>query len=193
MDAIDTSLSSARILILYSTVDGHTRHICEHLQRRFEHAGVSVVLRDMAQLTDIILDGYALVIIGASIRYGFHRRAVRDFMRASKAALRSRPSAFFSVNLVARKPAKGEAFTNPYLQHFLRSIGWQPQYLEVFAGRLDYPRCKPLDRLMIRLIMWMTGGPTDPRTVVEYTDWSRVDAFGEVLLDVLRGKAAGRA
>ena len=190
MDSTDPHLLSARVLILYSTVDGHTRHICERLRTCFEDAGASVVLRDMSASPGDDLEGCDLVLVGASIRYGFHRRAVRDFMRASRVALQARPNAFFSVNLVARKSAKGEAATNPYLQHFLRSIGWRPRYLEVFAGRLDYPGCNPLDRLMIRLIMWMTGGPTDPHTVIEYTDWQRVDAFGDLLLGVLRD--AGR-
>ena len=30
---------------------------------------------------------------------------------------------------------------------------------------------------MIRFIMWITKGPTDPSTVIEYTDWRAVDAF----------------
>jgi menaquinone-dependent protoporphyrinogen oxidase len=34
---------------------------------------------------------------------------------------------------------------------------------------------------MIRLIMTMTGGPTDPATVIEYTDWGQVDAFADDL------------
>jgi menaquinone-dependent protoporphyrinogen oxidase len=38
-----------------------------------------------------------------------------------------------------------------------------------------------LDRTMIRFIMWMTKGPTDPTAVVEFTDWSRVEAFGAQL------------
>lgn len=33
--------------------------------------------------------------------------------------------------------------------------------------------------LATRLIMWLTSGPTDPRAVVEFTDWARVDAFAE--------------
>ena len=28
---------------------------------------------------------------------------------------------------------------------------------------------------MIRLIMKITGGPTDPSTVIDYTDWAAVD------------------
>jgi menaquinone-dependent protoporphyrinogen oxidase len=51
----------------------------------------------------------------------------------------------------------------------------------VFAGRLDYARYGVLDRLVIRLIMRMTGGPTRTDTVVEYTDWQRVEAFGRAL------------
>lgn len=34
---------------------------------------------------------------------------------------------------------------------------------------------------VIRLIMWMTQGPTDPSAVVEFTDWDQVVAFGLVI------------
>ena len=34
----------ASILILYSTTDGHTRHICQHIQQRLEAAGHCVTL-----------------------------------------------------------------------------------------------------------------------------------------------------
>ena len=29
--------------------------------------------------------------------------------------------------------------------------------------------------------MWMTKGPTDPTTVVEFTDWDKVDEFGRMI------------
>jgi menaquinone-dependent protoporphyrinogen oxidase len=34
---------------------------------------------------------------------------------------------------------------------------------------------------MIRFIMWMTKGPTDPRSVTDFTDWNQVDAFARRL------------
>ncbi len=55
------------------------------------------------------------------------------------------------------------------------------EQLEVFAGRIDYPHLHWADRTMIRLIMWMTRGPTDPDGVFELTDWGRVEAFGRKL------------
>jgi menaquinone-dependent protoporphyrinogen oxidase len=45
------------------------------------------------------------------------------------------------------------------------------------AGRLDYRRYGWRDRQIIRFIMWMTGGPTDPETNIEYTSWPAVDEF----------------
>jgi menaquinone-dependent protoporphyrinogen oxidase len=91
--------------------------------------------------------------------------------------LESRPNAFFTVNIVARKPGKNHPETNPYLRRFLRRTPWTPRLVDVFAGRLDYPRCRTLDRLAIRFILWLTPGPTDTSKVFEFTDWARVDAF----------------
>jgi menaquinone-dependent protoporphyrinogen oxidase len=53
--------------------------------------------------------------------------------------------------------------------------------LAVFAGKLDYPIYTFLDRQVIRFIMWMTKGPTDPQAVVEFTDWKKVDDFGRAI------------
>lgn len=87
------------------------------------------------------------------------------------------PTAFFSVNIVARKAEKSRPETNPYVRKFLARTSWRPTCLAVFAGRLDYPHYRFFDRQMIRFIMWITKGPTDPSTVIEYTDWRAVDAF----------------
>ena len=40
---------------------------------------------------------------------------------------------------------------------------------------------------MIRFIMLMTKGPTDPTAVVEFTDWQQVEAFGRQLSELSRG------
>jgi menaquinone-dependent protoporphyrinogen oxidase len=124
---------------------------------------------------------YRLAVVGARIRYGRTDPRVITWANHHASALNTMPSAFFSVNIVARKPQKNRPETNPYVQSFLRRVAWRPRWLEVFAGRLDYPRYGVVDRMIIRFIMWMTKGPTDPRAVVEFTDWNRVDAFGELL------------
>ena len=167
------------ILILYSTTDGHTLHICQRIRQRLEAAGHGVTLASIIDEVPADLTVFDKIVIGARIRYGLHQRQVFAFVRAHLALLESRPNAFFSVNIVARKPEKNRPETNPYLRKFLQRTPWKPKRLAVFAGRLDYPACRFYDRWAIQFIMWMTKGPTDPSTVVEYTDWQAVDAFAQ--------------
>lgn len=171
----------ARILIVYSTTDGHTLKICRVLQQVVEQHGHAVTLADIGAADQLDLPGFDRIVIGASIRYGKHSRQVYEFVRKHRALLDARSNAFFSVNIVARKPEKNQPGTNPYLRKFLRQIDWRPRQLAVFAGKLDYPRYRPFDRMMIRLIMLLTHGPTDPGTVVEFTDWQSVESFGHTL------------
>ena len=170
-----------RALLLCSSTDGQTRRICERLRALLERAGAAVTLTMIEDASDVVPAGFDLVAIGARIRYGKTDARVIEFARRHAAALEAMPSAYFSVNIVARKPGKDRPETNPYVRDFLRRARWRPGRTEVFAGRLDYPRYGVLDRFVIRLIMRMTGGPTRPDTVVEYTDWQRVDAFGRAL------------
>ncbi len=167
----------AKILIIYSTTDGHTRSICERLQSIAAN-GNDVDLVAMAEQPGISIAPYDKVVIGASIRYGKHKPEVFDFINRNQSALESKANALFSVNVVARKPEKNTPETNPYLQKFLKKIAWKPDNLAVFAGRIDYPRYGAFDRTMIRFILWMGKGPTDPTQTFEFTDWDKVDEFG---------------
>lgn len=165
------------ILIVYSTTDGHTRTICERMRRVLLGQGHRATLVSVDVDPDVDPEPFDKIVIGASIRYGRHRPAVVDFIRRNQRVLDARPNAFFSVNIVARKPDKNSPGTNPYLRKFLKRISWRPRELAVFAGKLEYPRYGFFDRSMIRLIMLMTKGPTDPTTVIEFTDWQQVEAF----------------
>lgn len=107
---------------------------------------------------------------------------MKTFIERYRTELEGRPNAFFSVNAVARKPHKRDADTNPYVRKFLRQIGWKPQRVAVFGGKIEYPRYGVFDRSLIRLIMWMTGGPTDPRSVTDFTDWAQVERFARKLI-----------
>jgi len=167
----------ASVLIVYSSTDGHTLKICRRLQQVIEQQAHRVRLVSVDEDPDVDLERFDKIVIGASIRYGKHRPQVYDFIAKNEKILARKPSAFFSVNVVARKTGKNTPETNPYLKQFQKKTSWQPTALAVFAGKIDYQKYCFRDRQIIRFIMWMTNGPTDPRTVVEFTDWDEVDAF----------------
>ncbi|MDO8938034.1 MAG: menaquinone-dependent protoporphyrinogen IX dehydrogenase [Methylicorpusculum sp.] len=168
----------AKILIVYSSIDGHTQKICQRLQQVIEQQSHQVTVVSVNEAPQVDLTVFDKIVVGGSVHYGKHSPLIVDFINKNKPILESKPNAFFSVNLVARKPEKCIPGNNPYLQKFLKRITWKPKELAVFAGKIDYPRYSFFDRLIIQLIMVITKGPTDPKSIIEFTDWQQVKSFG---------------
>ena len=166
-----------RILLAYSTVDGQTLKICQHLQQRLQTMGHTAELFEIGGNAGLEPAAFDEIVIGASIRYGKYRPEVFRFIEAHREVLERMSGAFFSVNVVARKPGRNTPESNPYIPTFRRNTSWVPEAMAVFAGKIDYQRYRYFDRLVIRLIMWVTKGPTDPAACVEFTDWSDVERF----------------
>ncbi|BFI68174.1 protoporphyrinogen oxidase [Yersinia pseudotuberculosis] len=170
-----------KILILYSSRDGQTKTIASYIAKQLTEVATCEI-QDLSQVGQIDLSQYQQVIIGASVRYGHFSPVLNKFVNKHVAQLSQMPSAFFAVNLTARKPEKRSPQTNTYVRKFLLSTPWQPTLCSVFAGALRYPRYSWIDRIMIQLIMRMTGGETDTSKEVEYTDWQQVSRFAQDFL-----------
>jgi len=167
-------------LIIYSSTDGQTKIICEKI-KNFSKNNESVKLISLEEAHDFNLQSYEDIIIGASIRYGKHNKNLYKFISSNKETLEKKRSAFFSVNVVARKPEKNTPETNPYMKKFLKISNWKPDKLGVFAGKVNYPNYGFFDKYIIRLIMFITKGPTDTTKSFEFTDWSKVEDFANKL------------
>ena len=164
----------SKLLILYSTVDGHTKNICEYIYKNLK-GRKRVRISSIEDSSDIKLDDYDEIVMGASVRYGYHRKNVYEFVQNNLIELNKLKTAFFSLNLTARKPEKSTPETNPYIIKFLKKVKWNPTTKEVFAGRLDYPSLDTLNKLAILFIMFITNGPKDTSKTYELTDWKKVD------------------
>ncbi len=176
----------ASTLLLYSSAYGLSKKICERIQASLAQRGAQA---DVAPLVGHAVDlkAYDAIVLGVSIKHGKHHPSVLEFIRANKALLESKPSALFSVNLVARKPAKNTPQTNPYLKRLVAQSPWKPKLQGVFAGELDYSRYGPVDKHMMRLVMWINKGPTDLSTKVEFTDWDEVARFAGKVAQLTAG------
>ena len=167
-------------LIIYSTTDGQTLEICQKIFSSLNVSESSKIIH-ILEAEKLDLNQFDKIIIGASIRYGKHKPELYEFIKTNVACLETKENAFFSVNVVARKPEKNTPETNPYMQKFLELSPWSPKKLAVFAGKIDYPKYKFIDKHMIRLIMWITKGPTNIKNTYEFTDWNTVDEFSKQL------------
>ena len=83
-------------LLIYSTVDGHTKNISQeigsHIKENFD-----VTIMSIDEVTQKTLIDHDRVLIGASIRYGKYRANVFKFIEENINILRDKSAAFFSV------------------------------------------------------------------------------------------------
>jgi menaquinone-dependent protoporphyrinogen oxidase len=174
------------VLVLYRSRRGHTARIARHICSAISETGGRAEMMDVVEAVNegVDLDAYDVVALGAPVYYGTYDDVVYTFIEDHLEALRARPHSFFNVSVTARTPEKATVEGNRYMQKFLESSDWTPHDLKVIAGKVDYPSWGPLDTLAIQMIMKFTGGPTDRSTVIDYTDWDDVAAYGRHLLDL---------
>jgi menaquinone-dependent protoporphyrinogen oxidase len=174
--------------LYYATRDGQSRRIATYIAERLAQAGIAAEPFDLAAgiPDEAALAREPLIVAVMAVRYGRHLPEAQRFVAAYRALGTRPPLVLASVNLTARKLGKDTAEGNAYLRKLIARNALQPALAIAFAGKLDYPRYGFFDRQIIRFIMWLTGGPTEPTAVVEYTSWHAVDAFAARLAELHR-------
>jgi menaquinone-dependent protoporphyrinogen oxidase len=168
-----------KTIIFYSTTDGHTKTIAESMAKNWDGSADVVPFELFHEYVNS--PEVETVIVGASIRYGHFNRELVKVLKSNEQWLNSIQSGFFSVNLTARKPGKDDPGNSPYIQKFLKSTGWVPDHLAMFAGKLSYPKYRFWDKQMIRFIMKITGGCADGKSTIDYTNWNEVLRFSKTI------------
>lgn len=170
-----------KTVIFYFTTDGQTKKIADKLSEQINHEVELISIKDQAVNFAEKMANANQIVVGASVRYGHFNPQVYQFIAQYAEQLNSKPSAFYGVNLTARKANRKTAETNTYVRKFLAKIQWKPTLVEVIAGALFYPRYSWFDRIMIQFIMRLTKGETDATKEYEYTDWQQVSQFAQKL------------
>lgn len=172
------------MLLFYATRDGQSRRIAERIADRLTEAGISALPQNLAVTEPQSLPGTAPIVLVAAVRYGRHLPEADQFLTRFRVGKATAPLVLLSVNLTARKPGKSSPEGNPYLRKVIRRHRLRPALASAVAGRLDYPHYRWFDRMAIRFIMLLTGGPTDPAAQVEFTDWQQVDSVARQIAEL---------
>jgi len=181
------SPSRPRIAVYYASHDGQTRKVVDRLAEHLGARGVGVTLTDLMDVPTPPTDADAdLILVATAIRYGTHLKPARRFLAQARLSVQAEKLAVISINLTARKPGRQTAEGNVYLRKWLQRLDLAPALAAAIAGKLDYPAYRWFDRMMIQAIMTISGGPTDPATVVEYTDWNQVEALSDQIAALAR-------
>jgi menaquinone-dependent protoporphyrinogen oxidase len=174
----------SRIGIVFASSHGQTATIAATLADHLRRRGHVVELGDALAGSPPPPEDYDAMVIGSRVQSERHAKAIVSYVRSHRASLADMPSFFFSVSMSA---AKRDAGPDPhgYIARFCRDTGWEPDRRAAFAGALRYTRYGWFLRVLMKLISWRTGNPTDTSRDHELTDWATVARFAEQLDAVL--------
>lgn len=173
-----------KVLVLYYSRGGHTAKISQAIAEQISQDNRCDVFHINEITPEFDWQQYDTIALGACVLYGSYHKSVFEFVTRYQSQLSAVPNSFFCVNVVARNPEKRIPENNKYLQKFLSLSPWQPGDVKIIAGKVDYPSWTWYDSLAIRLIMKMTNGPTDPKAVIDYTDWQDVKDYAQKIQEL---------
>lgn len=175
------------VLVVYHSQGGHTARIARRIWETVIAEGNQADMMSVveADREGVDWDKYDLIIVGAPVMYGKYPKIFMNFVEKHKTVLNSKTHSFFNVSLMARSPLKATPEANRYMQRFLKKSPWNPRDVKCIAGKVDYPNWSWIDKKIIQIIMTMVKGPTDPNTVIDYTDWEDVKSYARHCLTLI--------
>ena len=172
-----------KLLIVYATTDGQTKKIAEQIAEQLQAFTHDVDLLNAEDIKkDFSISDYAAIVVGAPIRYGKYQRCARRFVKQYQQQLNNKISAFFSVSgSAASQNNEQRQQAAEYIKEFLHEYNWQPKLSISFAGAVLYTHYNPLTRYIMKRISAKEGRDTDTHHDYEYTDWTAVEKFAELI------------
>lgn len=172
--------------LFYATRDGQSRRIAERIAEHLAGQTIIVHPKDLGAETpsEPLLESADLIVLVTAIRYGKILPEALGFLAAYQRLQKKPKLVFLVVNLTSRKPGKETPEGSVYIRKAIKKYELAPAFARAIPGRLDYQRYTWRDRQLIRFIMFLTKGPTDLRTNIEYTPWDVVDDIAAKIADL---------
>lgn len=188
------------VAVLYSTREGQTQRISEHVAAGLRGRGLDAAASNVRERdAGSDLDAYAAVVLAASVHAGRHEREMIELARTHRERLDGMPNAFLSVTLseagaertgaTAEERARSTADVKKMIDRFVQDTGWHPKRIVPVAGALRYTRYNFLVRFVMKRIARAAGGSTDTSRDQEYTDWRALDDFVTAFADEVKSQA----
>ena len=167
-----------KLLLAYTSCDGHTAKIAERIAMVLRDNDCAVEMCDLARSRpNRSANDYDGVIAGGPLHGGKHHPQLVRFASQYHNTLNEQPSGFFSVSLSAAGNEEQQRDATRCLNEFLDDTGWHPKLKSIVPGALLYRNYGFFKRWMMKMIVKRAGGDTDTSRNYVYTDWDSVDNF----------------
>lgn len=181
----------ASIHVCYGTGEGQTARVADRISEELREQGHEPTTVNVDDVDpDLDLHDFDATLVGASIHAGRHQEAVREWVRANRDALATRPNGFFQVSLSSADESNEQSAAEAagYVDEFVEATGWRPDRIGLFGGALRFSEYGFLVRAMMKAIARRAYPEADTSGDVEFTDWESVEAFAEGFSTFVEGR-----
>ncbi len=167
------------ILIVYGTIEGHTRKVSNCIAKVLKEEGFRVEVIDSDKAESVEFDRYSAIVAGAPIHVSRFPKKFTELIARNAHSLASRPTAFFSVclGILQKDEPETQQAERDFVSNFFAVTGWQPEKWTIFSGALMYSKYGWLKKRVMRMIARKAGQKTDIDHDYDFTDWSEVRKF----------------
>jgi menaquinone-dependent protoporphyrinogen oxidase len=158
-----------RVLVAYASKAGSTAEVAAFVAGKLADTGLAVDLRRTRSVRSV--DGYRAVLVGSAIRAGHWLGDASDFVKAHRDALAARETAFFTLCMTLHEdtPANREKVAG-YLKPVREVV--EPDWIEFFAGKMDYGRLAFGPRLIVKAMKVPEG---------DFRNWDAIGSWADRL------------
>ena len=165
-------------LVLYSTVEGHTRKIANNVAKTLEKMGHEVFLTEASDPGFCDPATYDAAVLCAPIHIGRYPSDFVSYINDWKSSMREIPTALITVSLaIASEDADEQTEAISYPEALISSTGWLPDFQHNAAGALKFVEYNFFKRWIMRRIAQKEAGPIDTTRDHELTDWPELEKF----------------
>jgi menaquinone-dependent protoporphyrinogen oxidase len=166
-----------RILVLYGTNEGHTEMIATAIGNTLTTNGFDVDVIQAGTM-EPTLSTYDGIIVAASVHGGTFQKSVVNWVRANRAGLANKVTAFVPACLaIVSQRQDAIAEVDKIIARFVEETGWRPSITKPVAGALLYTKYNVLMRWIMKRIVAKQGGDIDTSRDYDYTDWTDLRRF----------------
>jgi menaquinone-dependent protoporphyrinogen oxidase len=147
-----------RVLILFSTTEGHTRKLAQFAAAQLTRRGHEVLVHDAVQPNLPDLTGFDAAFLFASVHVGHYQHSFIEAVRKNHDALNAMPSALVSVSLSATGDNPSDLVgLRDCVERLERNTLWHPGAVHHAAGAMLFSAYGFFTKLAIKFIARRRG------------------------------------
>lgn len=180
-----------QILVLYSTVEGHTAKIARRIANKIEALGNEVFLTETSDPGYCDPGVFDAAILCAPIHMGMYPDEFVQYVKDWQPVLSRVPSALITSSLlIACKDDDAQKEAKAYPAKLIFETDWEPDKTYNIAGSLNYPEYDFFKRWIMKRAARSENWSDDTREEHDFTQWDDLETFTDDFLTFIRKEAA---